>query len=325
MPRTHLLILLVALTLALAACRSDRGPQGLVAAGHVEATEVRVSPEVGGKLVAFPLKEGDLVTRGQEVARLDPTDVRLALAAAQAERAGAAAELALRRSGARKEEIAEAEAQVATAQAELEAAAKDFERMQQLLDSGSGTPKARDDAKGRRDAAEGRLDAARQRLAARRAGFRREEIEEARSRLSAADARLAQLEETESDTVVLSPVAGVLTEKVAEEGEQVGPGETLAVVTDLANAWLTVYVGEPDLGRLRLGQTVEVVTDDGKTRSGRVTFIASEAEFTPKNVQTRDERVKLVYRVKVGLDNRDGFYKPGMPAEARLRAPEPKT
>jgi HlyD family secretion protein len=259
------------------------------------------------------------------VARLDPTEVRLALAVAQAEREGAAAELALRRSGARKEEIAEGLAQVAAAQAELDAAAKDFDRMQQLLDSGSGTPKARDDARGRRDVAQGRLEAARQRLAALRAGFRREEIEAARSRLSAADARLAQLEETEGDTVVTSPVAGVLTEKVAEEGEQVGPGETLAVITDLANAWLTVYVGELDLGGLRLGQAVVVVTDDGQTRPGRVTFIASEAEFTPKNVQTRDERVKLVYRVKVGLDNQDGFYKPGMPAEVRLRAPERET
>ena len=92
------------------------------------------------------------------------------------------------------------------------------------------------------------------------------------------------------------------------------------MVADLGNAWLNVYVGEPDLGRLRLGQAVTVVTDDGAQRPGKITFIAPEAEFTPKNVQTRDERVKLVYRVKVGLQNRDGFYKPGMPAEARLRA-----
>lgn len=316
--------LVLAFVLAAPGCRRDRGPQGLAAAGHVEATEVRVSAEVGGKIVAFPLREGDLVKQGQEVARLDPTDVRLALAAAQADREGAAAELALRRSGARKEEVLEAEAQVAAAGAELEAAAKDFERMQQLLDTGSGTPKSRDDAKARRDVALGKLEAARQRLAALRAGSRREEVEGARSRVAAADARIAQLRETEGDTVVTSGVTGVLTEKVAEEGEHVAAGETLAVVTDLANAWLTVYVGEPDLGRLRLGEGVDVVTDDGKTRPGRITFIASQAEFTPKNVQTRDERVKLVYRVKVGLDNRDGFYKPGMPAEARMRGPERK-
>jgi HlyD family secretion protein len=178
----------------------------------------------------------------------------------------------------------------------------------------------RDEALGRRDVAAGQLEAANQRLGAVRAGSRREEIEASRSQLAAAEARMAQLEKNARDTSVVSRVAGVLTEKVAQEGETVSPGETLAVVTDLAHAWLTIYVAEPDLGRLRLGQTMTVVTDDGTQRPGKVTFIASEAEFTPKNVQTRDERVKLVYRVKVGLQNEDGFYKPGMPAEARLRA-----
>jgi HlyD family secretion protein len=91
-------------------------------------------------------------------------------------------------------------------------------------------------------------------------------------------------------------------------------------VTDLTDAWLTVYVTGPDLGRIRLGQEAEVRTDDGQKRPGKVRYIASEAEFTPKNVQTRDERVKLVYRIKIGLDNADGLFKPGMPAEARLKA-----
>ena len=119
-----------------------------------------------------------------------------------------------------------------------------------------------------------------------------------------------------------SPVAGVVTEKVAEQGELLQPGAPLCVVTDLDHAWLTVYVAEPDLGRLRIGQEAEVVTDDGQTRKAKVSFVASRAEFTPKNVQTRDERVKLVYKVKLGLDNQDGMFKPGMPAEARLRGTE---
>jgi len=90
------------------------------------------------------------------------------------------------------------------------------------------------------------------------------------------------------------------------------------VVTDLPNAWLNAYVAEPDLARLRLGQEAEVTTDDGQSRKGRVSFVASRAEFTPKNVQTRDERVKLVYRIKVALENADGLFKPGMPATAHL-------
>src|SRR6185295_6795265 len=95
-------------------------------------------------------------------------------------------------------------------------------------------------------------------------------------------------------------------------------GSPLCVISDLANAWLTVYVTGPDLGRIRLGQEARVATDDGQTRKGKVNFIASQAEFTPKNVQTRDERVKLVYEVKIALDNRDGLFKPGMPAEVQV-------
>jgi len=318
MQRAFLVVAVLVLTLP--GCSRERRSSDLVAAGHVEATEVRISPLVGGKLVSFKLMEGDRITAGQEIARIDPTDIELALAQARAERSGAAAQLALRRAGARKEEIAEAEAQVEAARAAVDAAEKELGRLQDLLGQGVVPAQMRDDALGRRDVAAGQLEAMNQRLAALRAGFRREEIEASRSALAAADARIAQLEKNARDTVVVSRVSGVVTEKVSQEGETVSPGETLAVVADLANAWLNVYVGEPDLGKLRLGQTVTVVTDDGAKRPGKITFIASEAEFTPKNVQTRDERVKLVYRVKVGLQNQDGFFKPGMPAEARLRA-----
>jgi HlyD family secretion protein len=104
------------------------------------------------------------------------------------------------------------------------------------------------------------------------------------------------------------------------EGELVTPGTLLAVVTDIADARLIAYVGEPDLGRIRLGQAAELVTDGGESRTGRLTYISSVAEFTPKNVQTRDERVKLVYKIKIDLDNQDGLFKVGMPAEVRLEA-----
>jgi HlyD family secretion protein len=192
--------------------------------------------------------------------------------------------------------------------------------MQALLDKGSGTTKSRDDARTRRDMTASRLEAMRQSLARMKAGSRAEEIEASRARLAAMEARIAVLEQQVKDATVTSPLAGVVTEKVAEAGELLQVGSLLCVVTDLADPWLNVYVGEPDMARIRLGQEVEVVTDDGQRRKGRLTFIASKAEFTPKNVQTRDERVKLVYRVKVGLENADGLFKPGMPAEARLQA-----
>jgi HlyD family secretion protein len=166
---------------------------------------------------------------------------------------------------------------------------------------------------------QGALDAARERLKRLEAGFRREEKDAARARLDGADARIAQLEQQLRDATIASPVAGVVTGKLAEKGELAARGTGIVVVTDLPSAWLNAYVAAPELARLRLGQEAEVVTDDGQLRRGRVSFVSSRAEFTPKNVQTRDERVKLVYRIKVALENGDGLFKPGMPATARLQ------
>jgi membrane fusion protein YbhG len=304
----------------LAACgRSE--PTGLItASGHVEATQVRIAAKTGGTLAALRVDEGDRVTAGQTLAVVDTVDAQLALDAARAERSLADAELRLRLAGSRKEDIGEARAQVARADADLDGAEKDLARMEGLLASGSGTQKSRDDARVRRDAASAGLTAARERLRKLEAGSRPEEIDAARAHVATADARIAQLEQQVKDASLLSPVAGIVTEKVAEQGELLARGAAVVVVTDLADAWLTVYVAEPDLARIRLGQAAEVRTDDGQTRQGKVTFIASQAEFTPKNVQTRDERVKLVFKVKVGLPNQDGLFKPGMPAEARLQA-----
>jgi HlyD family secretion protein len=312
------LVLLLALPGALA-CGRRPDPSQILATGHVEATDVRVSAKLAGRLETLSAREGDAVAAGQELAAIDATDVRLALQQAQAEREQAAAELRLRRAGSRPEDIAELESQIRGVEADLAAAQQDLDRMQGLLDRGSGTTKARDDARTRRDVNGARLAAMMQSLARLRAGSRREEIDAARARLAATDARIAQLDQQLRDARVVSPLTGVVTEKIAEAGEILPAGSPLLVVTDLRSPWLTVYVAGPDLGRIRLGQEAVVVTDDGQSRKGVVTFIASQAEFTPKNVQTRDERVKLVYKVKIGLDNPDGLFKPGMPAEARLR------
>ena len=152
--------------LALAGCGRRSDPSSIVASGHVEATDVRIATKVAGRLESLALQEGDAVKAGQELARIETTDLMLALRQARAERDQAAAEYQLRLAGARKEDIAELEAQVASVQADLENAQKDFERMQGLLDRGSGTTKARDDAKARRDMTAHRLEAAKQALRA---------------------------------------------------------------------------------------------------------------------------------------------------------------
>jgi HlyD family secretion protein len=318
-------VMMVLAALAVAACGKGKEDGVIAASGHVEATEVRLSAKVAGHVEALRVQEGDTVKAGQEIARVDTTDLRLALDAALAERAQADAERRLRVAGSRREDIAEGEAQVQRAEADRRGAQEDLERMETLLRSGSGTEKSRDDARTRRDVAVASLEAARERLAKLEAGSRPEEIDSATARVAAADAKIAQLKQQIADAVVKSPVDGVVTEKLVEQGELITRGTGLVVVTELARPWLTVYVPEPDLGRVRLGQEAEVATDAGQKRSGRVTFVSSQAEFTPKNVQTSEERAKLVYKIKIGLDNADGLFKPGMPAEARLRTTEQAT
>ncbi|HMK91755.1 MAG TPA: efflux RND transporter periplasmic adaptor subunit [Thermoleophilia bacterium] len=305
-------------------CRRGPDASAIVASGHVEATDVRVATKVAGRLQTLLVQEGDRVRAGQELGRIDTTDIELALAQAKAERDQAAADLRLKLAGSRAEDIAEIAAEVGGARVELENAQRDLDRMQGLLDRGSGTTKARDDAQARRDVAAKRLAALEQSQARTQSGFRQEEKDAARAKLAALNARCAQLEQQLKDAIVLSPLDGVVTSKASEAGELLQVGTPLCVVTDLNDAWLTVFVSDRDLPLLRLGQQAHVVTDDGdkpgsgQRREGKITYVASEAEFTPKNVQTRDERVTLVYRIKVGLPNQDGLFKPGMPAEARF-------
>ena len=256
---------------------------------------------------------------GQELARIDTTDTRLALQAARAERALAEAELRLRLNGSRIEDVREAEAQVVRAQADLEGAQKDLDRMEGLLTVGSGTTKARDDARTRRDVAKASLDAARERERRLEAGSRREEIDGARARVAAAEARIAQLEQQLADAVIVSPVAGVVTEKLAEVGELAARGTGIVVVTDLPNAWVNAYVTEPDLSRIRLGPGG---AGDHRRRPDAqgpalVRGLARRvhAQERPDAGRAREARLPD----QGHLENADGLFKPGMPATARLQ------
>ena len=304
--------------ISVAACGRSAHNGSVVASGHIEAIDVRVATKVRGRLLRRPVDEGDAVKAGQLLGILDTIDVELSLREAVAQRDQADAVFRLRVAGSRREDIAELAARVESVLADLTGAEKELKRQETLVAEGVTTARTRDDALARRDALAGQLESAKQALARARAGSRDQEIEAARATRDAMEARIAQLRQQIVDATIVSPTDGLVTEKIAEPGELLAAGAPILVITDLARPWLTVYVAEPDLGRIKLGAVAEVVTDGGEKRQGKVSFIASTAEFTPRNVQTRDERVKLVYRVKIGLDNADGLFKPGMPAEARF-------
>ena len=304
--------------------------------GHVEATEVQASADVGGRVLEMRVAEGDRVEAGALIASLDTQDVRLQIDRTRAERQAAAAQLRLLKAGSRTEDIAQAGAQVESAvaeagaaDAELKAVRTDFNRYQSLLDANAGSVKQRDDAQARVDvaearrrAAEGRVTAARELLARFEAGTRLEEVEAAVARVASSDAQIAVLEKSLKDAEVVSPVSGIVTQKLVDAGEIVARGTPLVVITDLDHAWANLFVPEPMVPRVALGQMATVFTDaGGQGLAGTVTFISPRAEFTPRNVQTTEERSKLVYRIKVSIDNRQGVLKLGMPVDAELRLP----
>lgn len=325
---TRTLLLVVALA-PLGACGAGRDADARRATGYVEATDVRVAARVPGRVADVAVIEGQRVDAGATIASLATTELDLALRRAAAERAQAEAQLRLLQRGARVEDIAQAEAQLSAARAEQQAAeternaaAADEARFVQLVERSAGAAKQRDDATARRRLAEARLSAAADRVAASeaalarlKAGARIEEIDAARARLAAVDAQIATLEHDRNETALVAPVAGVVTARLVEPGELVAAGAPVASIVDLDRAWVNAYVEGPLVPSLRIGQDVRIETDGGETLQGSVAFVAPRAEFTPRNVQTADERSRLVYRVRVNVDNREGLLKPGMPVE----------
>jgi HlyD family secretion protein len=336
MNRRHTLVLpvLMAMVISTATACRDRGPVNSIrVSGYVEATEVQVSAEVGGRIVELAVAEGDRIEAGALIARLDTADTELAITRATAERQGADAQLRLLIAGARQEDIQQADAQRAAADADLAAAKRDLvsadrdlERFDALMASNSGAQKQRDDAATRRDVARERVKAAQERvraaaetLARLKAGARPQEIDAARAKVASVDAQIATLEKAVKDATLTSPVAGVVTQKLVDRGELVGPRSPMIIVADIDHVWANIYVDEPYVPRVALGQTVTLHTDaQGQSIQGKVTFISPKAEFTPRNVQTADERSKLVYRLKVTVDNTVGLLKQGMPVEAEV-------
>ncbi len=240
----------------------------------------------------------------------------------------------LLQAGARIEDIEQAEAQAAAAaservavDAELASARADEARFEQLVRNRAGSTKQRDDAVTRRELAEARFKAAGDRVNAAKAvvdrlkaGARPEELSAARARVSAISAQIEAFEHDRTEAVIKAPIGGIVSSRLVEPGELVGVGTPLALIVDLDRAWASVYVQEPLVPTLKIDQPATVITDAGDRIEGRITFISPKAEFTPRNVQTPDERAKLVYRVKVSVDNRRGVLKPGMPVSVDLGA-----
>ena len=258
--------------------------------------------------------------------------------------------------GSRKQEIEQATAAVAEARAQNALAGKDWERAQVLYKNDDITASQHDQYRTRLDATTAALKQAEDRLGLVVEGPRKEQIESARAQverslaalklaeatrldikrheqeldtrraeIARARAQIAIIDAQLDDAIVRSPIDGVVLVKSAEVGEIIAPGTIIATVGDLDRPWLRAYINETEIGRVKLEQKARVTCDScgGKTYWGRLSFISSEAEFTPKQIQTTEERVKLVYRIKIDLQNPERVFKSNMPADAEIRLESP--
>jgi HlyD family secretion protein len=290
----------------------------LALSGNIEAHESVLSFKVQGRIMELLVEEGQWVEEGAVIARLDAADFRQQVALEEASLRVREAELALALAGTRQQEIEAAQQTLIDAEADLKQKGLDFERAQTLYGKDVISEEARDRAETNLKRAQATYERAKQRYDEALEGTRKEQIAVARANVQQACERLRLARVNLGYTVLEAPRAGVAVVRQAELGEVVAPGTPVVTLADLDNVWLRGYISETDLGRVRWGQPATLGTDTypGKTYPGRVSFISSKAEFTPKSIQTEKERVTLVYRIKIDVGNPNHELKPGMPADA---------
>lgn len=314
--------LMALLSLALMASCSGRANDGdISASGTIEATEVNVAARASGEIRQLRFEEGSAVRQGDTLAVIDHETLDLQLRQAEAGVALSDAQFRLLLNGARIEDIRQAEEGLKQAEASLQNAQEDARRTRALFESGSATQKQVEDAEARHAVALAQVNAAKQGLKKVQHWTRPEDLQAAQARLDQAGAAADLLRKAIADGYVIAPLTGVVTQRPVETGELVGPGGILATLSRLDRVHLMIYVTAVELGRVKLGQQAEVRidADPNRTFPGRVVYISPEAEFTPKNVQTKEDRVKLVFGVKIEIDNPDATLKPGLPADATIR------
>jgi len=325
MKKKRILIVLAVIVIGIAVLavynlkkQKDNGT--MLLSGNVEVTETNVGFKIPGRVTERLVDEGDKAKAGDLLAKLDSAEIASVVAQGRASLDEAATRLTELSAGSRSQEIEQAKAQVNAQEADLQKVKKDYERAEILYKNGAISASQFDIAKSAYDARTALSRNALEALSLVMEGPRKEEIRIAGHRVKQARAALAASEERLKDTMIYAPINGVVLRKHVEAGETVASGTPVVTIGDLEHPWIKVYVKEDRLGQVRLGQKAKITVDTykGKKYEGTVTFISSEAEFTPKNVQTQEERVKLVFGVKVRVKNVNDELKPGMPADVRI-------
>ncbi|MGK9369165.1 HlyD family secretion protein [Melioribacter sp. Ez-97] len=300
---------------------NDNGNNSIVESGTIESTEALISSQVSGQIIGLLKDEGDRVKKGDTLCVIDTSSYKLQLNQAEAALKMAEAQLALLLNGARKEDIKQAEEVLKQAEANFNSARTDFERIKNLFETGAVNKKQLDDAETRYQIMSAQYNSAKENLRKLKNIARPEEIKQAEANVEKAKASVNLLKKSLNDCFVVSPIDGFVVKKFIEKGETVTMLSALFKISDLSRVKMSVYIPETDLPKIKLGQKVDVAVDayPDRTFEGKIIYISPEAEFTPKNIQTRDERTKLVFEVKIEIPNPDFVLKTGIPADATIQ------
>jgi HlyD family secretion protein len=318
-PRT---LPLLAAAAFLAGCAAKTDPSVIHLNGRLEAPTVDLAPKVAGRVSEVRVKEGDRVKAGDVLVRLDLGETALAVARDAEGVRSAEARVKDLAAGSRRSEIAAAEADVNDKRAAVALATKELERQESLLAKKVGTVRDRDVAKTTLDRAAATLKQSQDRLATTREGFREWQKQQAGADLERARAVLSQSESVAKEAELRAPADGVVLHRIAEPGLLVAPGQPVLTLAFADRLYVRVFVPETKLGKVRPGIAATVTVDafPGRGFPAHVAEISPDAEFTPKPVETKEERVNLVYAAKIDLDA--GWKEPlvpGQPAEATIR------
>lgn len=288
--------------------------------GTIEAIQVDVSARIAGRIVERPVDEGDRVTAGQLLVRLDEAEQAAEVRRQEAAVRTAQSSLDDLQAGARREELEDARAALQSASATREWTERDFRRAEGLFRQTLIAAQEVDRARQAYDVALAQEKSARQKLLLLEAGSRPDQVETARGQLAQARNALEVAKTRLKEMTISSPIDGVVLRKNLEVGELANPGVPILTLMKPSDIWVRAYVPEEEVARIKVGSPARIAVDGYPARRfpGRITEIASEAEFTPRNVQTRKERVNLVFRIKIAVDNPEGILKPGMPADADI-------
>jgi len=318
--RSVKIIFTISLLLLLTTCSGNDNKRFIETTGIIEAKTVTISSKNVGEIKNILKNEGDKISSGDTILTIENETLVYQLEQSAAAVQIAEAQLNLLIKGARTEDINQAEELLNQAESNFSLAKNDFERFAILWESKSITQKQYEEVKNRYNVSLAQLTSAKENHEKIKRIFRDEEIDQAKANLKKAKAAEELVKKSFRDSYVRSPINGFLVRQFVETGESVSPMSALVKISHLSQVFMMIYISEAELGKIKLGQKAEITinTFTDKIFEGKVTYISPEAEFTPKNIQTKDERTKLVFAVKIEIDNSELSLKPGMPADAKV-------